>query len=293
MGRILTPVGPSIRRLVKLKLHTDRKIVPLQAQDWLRCSSLPTMCAREVVLASRLKVTRDDVIHPDLQLCFDLGHGMHWAFQNRIAPKLDIIYGRWRCLRCGACYGGFGEGEDANPLELEDRVVARPTACESPACAVDKRPRDEDTCDFEYVEMFFGNKTYRIGGHPDAFLLMEDAEGMGVGELKSCSERRFKEVRDVPDFGHVIQLQAYLWLTGLKWGMLLYWCKGLFREPLVEHYVERDEDTIDQVKALIDDIWDGVKTGNLPERICSSSDCNRAEDCELVEPCFTHEEKVA
>jgi hypothetical protein len=293
MARILTPAGPSIRKLVELKLKSERKVVPLKAQSWLRCSSLPMMCGRAEVLSSRLKIQRTDKIKPDLQLTFDLGHGMHWAFQNRVAPKLDIIFGRWRCLRCGACYGGFNEGEDANAIELPQRVVRRPSVCQSATCLEDKRPRDEDTCDFEYVEQFFGDKQLRLGGHPDAFLIMEDAEGLGMGELKSCSERKHKEIKDCPDFGHVIQLQAYMMLTGLKWGMLLYWCKALFNAPLVEHYVERDEDTIDQVKAMIHDIWDGVKTGSLPERICSSADCNRAEECDVVEPCFEYEEKVA
>jgi len=277
-----------------LKLESKRKVVPLEAKDWLRCSSLERMCPREEILASRLKVDRDDTIHPDLQLAFDLGHGMHWAFQNRIAPKLGIIRGKWRCLRCGVAVGGspdesmwFGADYD----KLVKTSVARPTACGNPTCA--EAPRDEDTGDFEYVEQYFGNEVYRIGGHPDAFLEMEDGDGLGLGELKSCSERRFKEIKDCPDFGHVIQMQTYMWLTGLKWGMLLYWCKALFREPLVEHCVERDDETIEKIKEMIKDVWDGVETGYLPERICSSADCTRAEKCELSKPCFEYEEKVA
>ena len=68
--------------------------------------------------------------------------------------------------------------------------------------------------------------------------------------------------------------------------MILYWNVGKFREPLVQHLVERDEETIDGLKKMVSGLRASLQGGPYPARICSSIDCKRAEACQLAKLCF-------
>lgn len=277
MAKVVTRAGPSLIRVISEKFKEDREVPPLTPQSWLRVSALSSLCAREEVLASLLRVNRHDIIGTDLLLTFNHGHGLHWALQNRVLAGLGVLYGRWRCTICGARCGG---------RDTDEGNVLRPSKCGSNICRGRKEPRDPETNDFEYEEQYFTNKELRIGGHNDGFLRLPGVEGEGVLEGKSISDRRARDIKDVPDFGHVVQLQSYMWLTDCQWGVIVYWNKGTFRAPLVEHFVERDDETIEKIKAMIRSIWAGMKGGALPERLCRSSGCERAEACSMAGPCF-------
>jgi hypothetical protein len=141
--------------------------------------------------------------------------------------------------------------------------------------------------EFLYREQHFINEEYRLGGHPDGFIIVQGIPGLGVVECKSISSRRVNEVKSTPDLGHVIQIQSYLWLTGLQWGKILYWEKGGFgMTALIEHTIYRDEETITSIKKMITSIWKGLEGGDLPGRICAHNGCKRASECPMVEPCF-------
>jgi len=232
------------------------------------------------VLASVLDITRQDPVDSDLNLTFAQGTGMHWVMQNEVLPTLgEYLVGQWLCTSCGKLIG--------DSVAPETRVPW-PGTC--PHCNVIYEVRAGG---LQYVELDLASTEYRLTGHNDGFLRIPGADGEGVFELKSISAFRAKKIKDVPDMGHVAQAQAYMWLTNTRWAVLLYWDKGAFRKPLTEHYVERDEDVITEIKAMLMSIWDGIETGALPKRICSSPDCNRAEECPLAKPCFEHEKRVA
>src|SRR6202035_532691 len=98
---------------------------------------------------------------------------------------------------------------------------------------------------FQYVEHHFINDEHKITGHPDGFLVLPGLAGMGVLDAKSAGGKSAWEIKSAPNIGLVIQAQLYLWFTGCQWSKILYWVKaenGL--EALVEHHVERDDDTI-------------------------------------------------
>ena len=271
MAKLLARGGPSLLNVFQEEYRDNRVFEPLTKDGWLRASSLGEICARQEVLAARTKTKREELIDLDSQLTFDKGHGMHAVMQNSALPRLGVIRGRWRCWHCTKVYGG---SDKTFSLEAQIPCPEICTACKN------ENPK------FEYIEQWFENVEYRVNGHPDAFLVLPDEPRMGVGELKSISERKSKDVRDVPDFGHVIQVQTYMWLTGLEWGLILYWIKGAYRSSLIEHYIERDEDAIDMIKNLARSIWDNLEEGELPERICSSADCKRAENCWMRNACF-------
>jgi len=140
-----------------------------------------------------------------------------------------------------------------------------------------------------YIEQHVKDKKYRLMGHPDGFLRMEGFPGLGVLEVKSISSRGAWEVRGCPKLDHVTQAQCYMWMTGCRWGKVLYWDKGSNGiSALIEHTVEYDEDHVEAIQNMVRDIWTGVENPDtkLPERICASPECNRAELCSSVEECF-------
>ncbi len=260
----------SLKKLVRLKISESREVPYLDETGYLRVSSLADMCPREEVLASNLKYVRTRTVEPDLGMIFAHGKALHWVLQNLVVGGTGALLGVWRCADCAKQYGA-----PAPNLQEAQSLVRRPKACE---CGCE---------DFVFREQKFVNEEYRIGGHPDGFLVLGGMPGLGVAEFKSVGPKSAWEVRNTPNLGHVVQVQAYLWLTGLKWGKILYWEKsGFGMQALFEHTVERDEDSIESIKRVIRGIWNGVKTGILPERPCTSIDCPRAVKCEMKNACF-------
>lgn len=287
-GALVRPDTPSIVRLITEKFVRVNSKAPMKVTDWIRASSLSSICAREEVLASKFGIERVDSTDSDLNLTFAQGTGMHWVMQNQIFPALGkILVGKWRCTTCHDLVGGMDT--PIGNIPMPDSCAKCKPRSVSPTPV---SPSDSEAPRFEYVEQFFANKEYRLTGHNDGFLRIPGYKELGDGifELKSISAFRAKGIKDVPDMGHAVQAQAYMWLTGCKWALLLYWDKGTFRGPLTEHFVERDEDTIDQIKNTLKSIWDGIESGALPERICTSEDCKRAGECMLAKPCFAEEE---
>lgn len=258
----------------------SRDVSPLTDDSWLRVSALAGLCAREEVICSVDDLVRKDDISSSLMMIFEHGHSLHWGLQNRVLPKTQTIMGRWRCIRCGHVYGGQEEWHLPLPDDFHARQLPREDSCSE--CGVEQSP---DTCLYE--EQWIKNPEYRIAGHPDAFLSMPQYEGLGVFEGKSISAKGAWEVRGVPKMDHVVQVQTYMWLTGCTWGKIVYWNKGGYgKDALIEHHVEYDEDHIDAIKALITNIWEGVRSGNLPERICATDTCPRAKACSVSDECF-------
>jgi len=279
-GRLVLPDRPSILKKITKGFVREGIVQPFHDGSFVRASSLPTMCAREEVLASRLEIEREDKVTSDGCLAMAQGTGMHWVMQNEVLPTIGAyLVGQWLCKSCGKISG--------DSTDLEKRI---PWFSECPQCGfISEDPHEGGP---EYVEVELCSSEYRFTGHMDGFLRIPGIEGDGAFELKSISARGAEDVKECPNMGHVAQMQAYMWLTGLQWGLLLYWNKGVYRSPLIEHYVERDEDAVAEIKKMLVGIWRGLETGELPDRICTSSTCNRAEVCELVEQCFEVESKV-
>ena len=261
-----------LTEVIKERFRDTRIIPPLTSESFLRSSSLAGLCPREEVLCGLLNVTRKEEISPDLNTIFSLGAGMHWALQNKILPEIGVLIGRWSCVDCGASMGGHVPGKP-----LQDTLILRPDHCL--ACGQEE---------LVYRELYFRNEEYRIGGHPDGFVRVPHRPDPGVLEAKSIAQFASFEVKGAPKMDHVVQSQIYLWFTGLQWSVILYWVKGLNGvEGFIEHFVERDEETIAAVQTAIKSIWAGLLPGgSLPPRICAKADCVRAQACSVSTPCF-------
>lgn len=255
----------SLTQLIEEKLKEKRVKLPLLHGGALRASEFGDLCPREEVLASEHQVVREEELAASTIMLFLHGSALHWAMQNHLLPDIGVMVGRWTCLDCGANYG---DGSD-----IPNSLVPRPQIC---ACSGKE---------FLYRELQLYNETYKIGGHPDGFLVIPGLPGVGVIEGKSIG--RGFEVKQCPAMNHVIQAQIYMWFTGLLWSKILYWEKSASgTEALIEHHVDRDDDTIASIKEAIKEIWASLETGSLPARVCASAEAPRAKKCPLFEPCF-------
>jgi hypothetical protein len=173
-------------------------------------------------------------------------------------------------------------GEHLLSGQFNELQIQRPNIC--PNC---KAVMSSDNS--LYIEQHIKNPEYRLMGHPDGFIRLDGYPGFGVLEIKSISPKGAYEVRNCAKLDHVVQNQSYMWLTGCRWGKVLYWDKGTVgMRGLIEHTIEYDEDHVEAIQNLVRDIWIGVEDpdSKLPERICASPDCKRAKHCSSVEVCF-------
>jgi len=269
-----------LRRLISEAIPEERDKPPLTKDMWIRVSGLAMVCGREEVLCARDGRSREDNVDADLMMIFEHGHGLHWDLQNRILPLTKTLYGRWLCGHCGSYHGGRDEWDTTEMAEFAESQILRPATC--PTCGAAMTP-DMSL----YHEQWIKDPKYRLAGHPDGFLRLPGMPGLGVLEVKSISPRGAYEVRNCAKLDHVVQAQCYMWMTGCRWGKVLYWDKGTVgMKGLIEHTVEYDEDHVEAMQNLVRDIWAGIEGGKLPERICGSPDCKRADLCSSVARCF-------
>jgi len=265
---------------------------PMLASDWLRVSSIGSVCPREEVLRSKLEVGKVDGVSADLGLVFEVGHALHWVMQNRAMPTAGGLIGKWRCTWCGEQYG-----------HIKTTMVPRPEVCVRCGAIAGDIPRFQNRPDytvrgnaFLYVEQWIGDYDFRIGGHPDGFWVDGDPHeftdsDVVVLEFKSASERTFYKYKEVPDFVHVIQVQCYMWLTGYKRSKIIYINKGQFGfGGVAEHDIEFDSGSIGRIKKAIGEIRLGLRSGEVPPRVaCGTIACQRARDCTVSQQCFSEE----
>lgn len=266
-----------LKNLIEQELVSQSVLQPMTAESKIRASGIYSMCPREEVLASLLNHPRGQKVDAALSLIFAHGNALHHQLQNDILPRIGVLVGQWRCNWCMKKHGGWKKG-----IPPERTLIHRPKAC-----------RRCKKSDFTYNELHFEDPNLRISGHPDGFLQIPGLPGIGILEGKSIGARGGIEIKKAPNIAHVYQAQVYMDLTGLRWAKILYWQKaesGL--NALVEHLVEYDEETVKAIREMVQSIWIGLKTGDLPDRICANSTCARAKECSLVGPCFDSDKRL-
>ena len=260
---------------------------------YIRASRIPAMCPREEVLVHDNRVQRSSSVSVTLALSFAAGHGYHDAIREHVLPRLGVLVGSWRCVDCGASYG---DPREPVPLRVEDGVappalesflVPRPDVCSG--CGGDN---------LRFRELKYAAPEYHTGGSPDGYIRLSPGSenagipyrvGLGLWELKTTAVPW--DVRSSPFLAHMIQVQTYLWFTGLGWAVILYWVKGMdesnHAQVLVAHLVDRDEVTIAAIREALAAVRDGVNGGPLPGRICDEPSCARAKECAVRARCFS------
>ena len=281
LGDILRDLSnaSSLMRVIEERFRQSNIKPPLDPQKgMLRASGIPNLCAREEVLCTKHGVNRNDIVDPGLNLTFLHGSSLHWGVQNHLLGPMGVLFGTWRCDECATKVGVQTDGP------VDSWAVPRPFQCG--VC---------QSTAFTYVEPSFYSAKLRLTGHADGFLKLPGHNGMGILELKSIGQKGAREVQDAPQIGHMVQAHVYMMFTGLKWAKIVYWQKSEFGlKALIEHPVERDEETIERIRELVGSVWTGMAGGELPERICANATCPRAKGCAVAAQCFAlDEDKVA
>jgi hypothetical protein len=75
-------------------------------------SQFAGMCPRLAVL-ERLLVSpkKDQKIDAGMHRVFDVGHALHWWYQNKYFAKMGILWGKWECRFCGSFSWGLTPSE--------------------------------------------------------------------------------------------------------------------------------------------------------------------------------------
>jgi hypothetical protein len=144
------------------------------------------------------------------------------------------------------------------------------------------------------------NKLFDLYYTPDivAFFPEETGKEEWIVEIKSMNTERYekaikeKKEKNTHPSGYK-QAQMYMYLTGYKHAMLLLENKNTQEHE--ERSFEYDEKVVQPyVKRLItlSDLSEDYKNGSeLPERVCSSSDVQRAKQCPMRDVCFIERKK--
>lgn len=276
----LTENPSTLKELLYNRLRKTRTTVPLKVGGSVRSSGIATLCPREEVLAALHDITRTEIQSADDMLLLSLGSDFHSKLQDEILPYVGVLYGEWKCKECVKVYGGKGRKK---VLEPATDLILKPEKCTR--C---------ESVDFTYVEQLLEDSEVHITGHMDGFIRVPFREDLGVFEGKSISPRGAADIKEVPKIDHEVQVQLYMWLTGLSWAIILYWDKGTYGlNGITEHFVERDDALIGTVRETIRSIWSGIEGGPLPDRICVSASAPRAAECACRKPCFELNQEVA
>lgn len=289
LGKVLlTQSTPKIRQTSsKLRVSLKKGLarpddsLPPKAGHWFRSSGLPKLCPRMYALAMQQAFSVGMEVDAELGWTFGIGTAIHRQFQEeflRTLPK-GVFQGWWRNRATGYVVKGDSLPMGHNGDFLSHSWMQMP---------------EGDSDDYEYVELSFRNTEYRLTGHCDGVLVWPD-EGPEIFELKTINENGYRYVD--PDNGgnpksdHVLQAQAYMWMSGIDRARIVYFCKrfGSIDDMLCEHVIYRDDKIIDSIKKHLKDSIDALDNGTMPNRLaeCRSKSSDRAKYCPARIQCFS------
>jgi len=180
-----------------------------------------------------------------------------------------LLVGKWRCEKCKKYF----------PSKGMERIPM-PDGC--PSCGNEG---------LRYVEREYKDPRTRLRGHADGFLRINpnDPDEDEHLEFKTRGPWIWR-YRQEPYIEDIEQAQAYLYLTGLKRTRIVWVNKGGTGEDPKGWFKEwtytRDDAIIEKLVRRCTSVFEGLKTGELPPKICVASDCEKAKACPLVQTCF-------
>ena len=250
--------------------------------DWIPISFLPKMCPRALVIAHVLGIKVIDVANPDLKLAGDLGSAMHAVIQEAWGGPSGLIWGGWRCTKCASLHGC----DHNTGLVTVKSSIPMPTRCQ---CGGDPTERRRP---FTFVEPGVVSERLKVRGKIDGLLKLPSCEGE-VFDIKTTGAldrpwrdpvtKAFVTLMDKPKDDHVVQVQWYMWLSGIRNGRLLYLDRGAkkFETAFVEHEVGPNDVAMENREQQIRDLREALGTRVPPS--CPTSGRGQYGDCACVE----------
>jgi len=268
-----------------------------RARGW-HPSQLMEMCPRYEVL--RQLVTKDGKKIEDVgidirtQMIFDVGTALHEWWQEKYFGPMGVLKGKWRCARCGF----KTDGMETMPKYPHNCDVG-PKIGGTPAL-IDHNPKDKikvgHNRTWKFDEVRVESKKWGIVGHSDGIYIL------GMGSL--CEEDVVLDIKTAgPTFwngggrpypSNIFQINLYMWLLGLKKGILLYVDKGgvdkslsaMCKEVVVPYNDSHRKDACMKIDAYRHAV--AVKT--LPPRMVTCElrpNSGKAKGCPLKSACLS------
>lgn len=219
----------------RLKLAREKKPYP-QGRSFRPSGITYSFCRRlKVLQLAEVVEIYDDRPTPKLQLVFDMGHAIHDIIQGYFWD-IGLLKGSYYCLAC----------------KTRHDVLLAPTAC--PSCDAKRKY-------LKYEEINLEASEYLIKGRSDGILVIDGEEH--IMDIKSIANRTLKtsemqfcfEDLDTkgPKADHVVQLNLYMWMSGVYKGHLLYVAKNdhQIKSFAIPHDYSIIEPYLQEIKSLI------------------------------------------
>lgn len=202
----------------------------------------------------------------------NMGSAVHELLRTKefLGAEPHRLLGIWACRGCAAIYG-----TNSAPIPVPNACVVE--GCDAHWAATAPMYTDR----FEYREIEVKNRVLGIVGHPDALWMLDTGE-IAVLEMKTCRDETFLNARpwapayqNAPDPAHVLQGNVYAYALGLHVVYILYKnINGLGETSYAQHRVYLDLDLIAGLKAKLDRIREGIRSGSAKgaKRACPNRD---------------------
>jgi hypothetical protein len=285
----------------------------------LHASGLGRVCGRKDILISEFGIPKNPNTSGNY-LTFDIGHAMHYWWQERyLGPKQELL-GDWACMGCPCPKCGLLI--KAQPDLTREEKVAIFKACDQCRSTGRKVTRGLMPLNCEcgirwqdairYLELPVINKELNYIGHCDGILKTTKR----LFEFKSISPSEYKKLEHGPKYDHVVQAHAYMVPLGLKEALIVYVNKGSqckWSVDMFGQFVAGDPKVIPFVVKYSDDIWQPIvarvhdwhkamkvltnvkkderrlsrKELTMMPRVCADNKCEMAKRCPVSRECFT------
>lgn len=261
-------------------------------RTYMRASSLGRLCARRAGLQITNKLVLKDQTNPAREMALGFGTAFHSLLQDNLVVRsaLPQMRGWWKASADSLCPGAMVANYEKSGLPV--------------LYSYEEAVEITGTENLQYVEVSVANHEYFLTGHPD--MIMDWGEdnldlgiqpGLEVQEYKTIKPEQFDEVDPMmggqPHPDYIRQLMAYMWLTGIPRGRLIYFKKGE-NDPakaIVEWEVEQDESVVDEIKSILSAYWHVLEMAHVNGKVADFRPCHRfdrvpATYCPLRHECF-------
>jgi len=295
------PDHAAFRDLIDARFRADEEKIPFapaktgDTSTYFRASSLGKRCGRKEALKIVHKKTSIEEIKPELLYLFAKGHAYHWMHQENILPLIakDGLLGWW----VGPDSMLTGSNDDGSP-----KLWTMAEAAEKMGCK---------THQLQYKEVHAYDHVGMIKGHPDAILDWsrlnfshdDHPDGLEILEFKTRHDSTWMWDAIDPYLGgqplkdHVLQVQIYMLMTGIKHARIIYMKKGDneytdgLKYSYVEWRVESDPKVQAKIRKFLTAWWQVIEKaygqGYVPPRkVCSAFTKGKATSCALRYLCF-------
>lgn len=288
----------SLRKLIAQGLSSTRIVTPIKAPvphdvgTYFRASSLGKACARKEALKIVESLSEHDTVDADLALIFAKGHAAHWMHQEHLMPAVarEAMVGWWQGKN------GMLKTSPDEPLRLWSYSDAALVL--EDASYMEAHVHDHENCIKGHPDMIldWDRVEHRPHGAPSGLEIIEFKTRNGMNTAWSAVD---PEVGGSPLPEHVLQVQAYMMMTGIKRARIVYLRKGEFsdlQDCYAEHVVKADADTQAKIKKFLASWRAAISAAHsdktVPERTrCVTFECQQSKNCALRYRCFGKKSK--